>query len=149
MTRKSYESDLTDGQWELVAPLIPAARPGGRPRSVDLREVLNGILYVLAAGCAWRRMPHDLPPGKTCWAYFDRFAADGTWRAVAARLHVPARARAGRDPLPSVAALDAQAVKTTRKGGRPGRSGTTPASGSRAASGTWPSTRSGSRSRSW
>src|SRR5688572_21814706 len=84
--REPYESDLTDGQWALVAPLIPPARPGGRPRSVDMRAVLDGILYVLAAGCAWRRMPHDLPRAKTCWSYFDRFAADGTWAAVADRL---------------------------------------------------------------
>ena len=148
MARTPYESDLTDGQWHLIAPLIPPARPGGRPRSVDVREVVNGILYVLAAGCGWRRTPHDLPSGKTCWAYFDRFAGDGTWRAVAAALLPAARVRAGRDPVPAEAALDAQSVKTTRRGASRARSGTTRASGSRAASGTWRSTASGSRSRS-
>lgn len=146
MARKPYESDLTDRQWSLIAPLIPPPRPGGRPRSVVMREVVNGILYVLAAGCAWRRMPHDLPCGKTCWAYFDRFAAGGTWQAIAAHLLVPARARATRDPVPSEATVDAQSVKTTRKGGRRARSGTTRESGSRVASGTWRSTASGSRS---
>ena len=127
MARKPYATDLTDGQWELIAPLIPPAAPGGRPRSADMREVVNGILYVLRAGCAWRHVPHDLPDWHTCWHYFDRFSADGTWRSVSEALLPAARVRAGRDPSPSEAAVDAQGVKTTRKGGRPARWATTPA----------------------
>ncbi len=67
MNRKHYPSDLTDAQWAVLAPLLPPARPGGRPRRVDLREVLNGIRYVLRNGCTWRALPHDLPPWGTVW----------------------------------------------------------------------------------
>lgn len=152
MARTPYPTDLTDEQWNELSRLIPPAKPGGRPRGVDVREVINGILYVLRTGCAWRCMPHDLPCFKTCWYYFDRFSADGTWRSIAEALHPIARVRAGRDPSPSEATVDAQSVKTTRKGGSrappvPPASATTRASGSRAASGTWRSTRSGCRSR--
>jgi putative transposase len=150
MARTPYPTDLTDEQWHELTRLIPPAKPGGRPRGVDVREVINGILYVLRTGCAWRALPHDLPCFKTCWYYFDRFSNDGTWRSIAERLHPMARVRAGRDPSPSEAIVDAQSVKTTRKGGRPARtargaSATTRASTSRAASGTWRSTRSGCR----
>ena len=71
MARKPYPSDLTDKQWEELGRLIPPARRGGRPRAVDMREVVNGILYVLRTGCAWRQMPHDLPNPKTCWSAGD------------------------------------------------------------------------------
>lgn len=125
MARTPYPSDLTDPQWSLIAPLIPPARAGGRPRSVDVREILNGIRYVLRGGCGWRRLPHDLPDWHTCWYYFDRFSADGTWRRIAQRLHPMVRVRAGRDPDPSETMIDAQCVKTTRKGGRRAASVTT------------------------
>ena len=69
MKRKTYPSDLTDEQWELLSPLLPAAKPGGRPRTVELREILNAILYVLRTGCAWRMLPHDLPPWQTVYKY--------------------------------------------------------------------------------
>ena len=116
MARKPYSTDLTDQQWKELEPLIPPERPGGRPRSVNMREILNGILYVLRTGCAWEHMPHDLPSPKTCWFYFDRFSTDGTWRTIAETLHPAARVRAGRDPSPSQAIVDAQSVKTTKKG---------------------------------
>jgi putative transposase len=125
MARMPYRTDLTDEQWNTLAPLIPPALPGGRPRRVDMREVVNGIRYVLRTGCAWEHMPHDLPCRKTCWYYFDRFSGDGTWRAIAEALHPPARVRGGRDPNPSEATVDAQSVKTTKKGGRWARSGST------------------------
>jgi len=116
MARKPYKTDLTDQQWEELQPLIPPHHPGGRPRRQDMREIINGILYVLRTGCAWRHMPHDLPNPKTCWFYFNRFSSDGTWRNIAETLHPAARVRAGRDPSPSQAIVDAQSVKTTKKG---------------------------------
>lgn len=73
MDRKPYPSDVTDGQWRLIEPLIPPPKPGGRPREVDLREVVNGILYVVRTGCSWRQVPHDFPPWITVYYYFRRF----------------------------------------------------------------------------
>jgi|SRR5829696_340788 len=125
MARKPYDSDLSDGQWRELQPLIPPEKPGGRPRQQDMREVIDGILYVLRSGCAWHLMPHDLPNCKTCWYYFDRFSGDGTWRTIAERLHPAARVRSGRDARPSEATVDAQSVKTTKKGARPERSAMT------------------------
>jgi transposase len=93
-----------------------------------MREVVDGILYVLRTGCGWRLIPHDLPNCKTCWHYFDRFSGDGTWQDIAERLHPAARVRSGRAAQPSVATIDAQSVKTTKKGARPARSVTTRAS---------------------
>ena len=78
MSRKSYPSDLTDEQWEILGPLLPPAKPGGRPRTVDLREVVNGILYLLRSGCPWRMVPHDLPPWQTLYKYFRSWTMDGT-----------------------------------------------------------------------
>jgi len=140
MTRKSYPSDLTDEQWALLEPMIPPESPGGRTRSVDMREVVNGILYLLRTGCAWRHLPHDLPPWGTVHWYYRRFRRDGTWERIHDRLRERVRVAAGRHAQPSAAVLDAQSVRTTEKGGS---TGTTRASGSRAASGTWSSTRSG------
>ena len=125
MARMPYLTDLSDEQWNELAPLIPSARPGGRPRGQDMREVIDGILYVLRTGCPWRHLPHDLPNPKTCWYYFNRFAADGTWRDIAEALHPAARVRSGREPRPSQAIVDAQSVKTTKKGAQRERSATT------------------------
>ena len=116
MARTPYETHLTDLQCKEIEPYIPPERPGGRPRDQDMREVINGILYVLPTGCAWRHMPHDLPNPKTCWFYFNRFSSDGIWRTIGEGLHPAARVRAGRDPSPSQAIADAQSVKTTKKG---------------------------------
>ena len=82
MKRKPCPSDLSDAQWKVLAPLIPAGKPGGRPRTADMREVVNGILYVLRNGCTWRALPHDLPPWGTVWWYFREWRREGTWERV-------------------------------------------------------------------
>ena len=118
MERKPYPSDLTDDQWKLIEPHIPPERWGGRTRSVDVWEVLNGILYLVRGGCAWRSIPHDLPNWNTCRHYYDRFRRGGTWELLNWKLRDAVRAKAGRPLQPSAAVVDAQAVKCAGKGGK-------------------------------
>jgi putative transposase len=141
MTPPRYPTDLTDDEWRVLAPLIPPARPGGRPRSVDAREIVNAIRYLLRAGCAWRLLPREFPPWQTVYASFRRWEADGTWERMAGALRRELRVALGRRPEPSAAVLDRQTVKTTEKGGR---AVTTPARRPPAASGISSSTRRGS-----
>jgi putative transposase len=131
MERSPYPSDLTDEQWRLIEPMIPPERRGGRHRSVDVRRVLDGILYLLRTGCQWRSLPRDLPNWNTVRHYFDRFRRDGTWRRVHDTLRGRERLRQGRAATPSLAVIDSQSVRTTEKGGC---AGSTRPSGSRAAS---------------
>ncbi len=123
MEREAYPSDLTDAQWRLIAPLIPDAKPGGRPRKYDMREVVNGLVYLAREGCSWRALPHDLPHWKTCYNFFRRFEADGTWDALVAALRVEVRTQLGREPTPSGACIDSQSAKTASGGAEVGVDG--------------------------
>ena len=118
MSRKAYPSDLTDAQWAVLAPHIPPAKAGGRPRRWPERELVNAIGYVLRAGCPWRYLPEGYPPWETAYAYLRRWQRDGTWERLVDALRRQVRVRAGRDPEPSAAILDSQSAKTTEKGGR-------------------------------
>ncbi len=117
MARQPYPTDLTNREWAILEPLIPAAKPGGRPRSVNLREILNGIFYALRAGGSWRMLPHDLPPWPTVYGYFRAWQQDGVWERLNTALREQVRRSVGRAATPSAAILDSQSVKTTEKGG--------------------------------
>src|SRR3569832_687543 len=115
--RLLYATDLEDAQWELLEPLIPAPKPGGRPANYSRREIVNALLYLARTGCSWRLLPHDFPPWKSVYGYFAQWKKDGTLEAMHYRLLVLARLLEGRHAQPSAAILDSQSVMTTEKGG--------------------------------
>jgi transposase len=120
-----YPTDLTDAEWALVAPLIPPARRGGGKRTVDMRAVVNGLMYVLGTGCQWRALPKDLPARSTVHGYFQDWNHDGTLDRLHHALYVQCREQAGREAAPTAAIIDSQSVKSAEKGGaRSTRTGT-------------------------
>ena len=112
-----YPSDLTDEEWALIAGLIPPAKRGGNKRTVNIREVVNGLMYVLSTGCQWRYIPKDLPPKSTVNDYFSRWDFDGTLDRIHHALYVKCRELAGREANPTAAIIDSQSVKSAEKGG--------------------------------
>jgi putative transposase len=119
MESKRYETDLTDAQFELIKPFLPEPKRMGRPPA-DLREVANGILYLLRTGCQWRLLPKDFPPWSTVHTWYRRWRRDGTWERIHEALRQEVRRRAGRDPSPRSSAADSQSVKTSGAGGAKG-----------------------------
>jgi transposase len=137
-----YPSDLTDEEWALIGPLIPPAKRGGNKRTVDVRAVVNGVMYVLSTGCQWAALPKDLPPRSTVNDYFKRWDWDGTLERIHHALYVACRELAGRQASPTVAIIDSQSVRGAEKGGvRSIRRAMTPGRGPRARSATSWSTR--------
>lgn len=119
MDRDRYDTDLTDEQWAVIEPLLPQPpdRPDGRKRTVEQREILNAILYLLRAGCAWRLLPHDFPNWRTVYHYFRIYLRNGTWKTIHDSLRERVRIQDGREDTPSAAVVDSQSAKTTEKGG--------------------------------
>jgi putative transposase len=142
--RKPYPTDLTDKEWALIAPYVPAAKPGGRPEKYPKREILDAIFYIVRGGGAWRLLPHDFPPWQIVYQYFWRWRNDGTWQLMHDLLRGDVRVAAGKRRQPSAGIIDSQSVKTTEKGGS---TATTSPKTSTAANGTSSSTPSGCSSR--
>ena len=120
---KRYPTDLTDEQWAVAEPLLPPAKPGGRPRTADLRLVLDTIFYLTKTGCQWAMLPTDLAPRSTAHDYFAAWQADGTWQAILDALRRQVRVAAGREPEPRNAVIDSQTVKGSEAGGDRGYDG--------------------------
>ena len=131
-----YPSDLTDEEGRVIEPLIPAAKRGGNKRTVDEREVVNGLMFILSTGCQWRSLPKDLPPRSTVNTYFCRWNHDRTLDRIHHALYVQCRERAGREASPTAAIIDSQSVKSAEKGGSRTRMVLMPGRRSRARSGT-------------
>ena len=115
--RLRYTHDLTDEEWALVAPLLPRAKRGGNKRTVDVREIVNGLMYILGTGCQWRDIPKDLPPRSTIHDHLDRWDYDGTLQRIHHMLYGRCRELAEREATPTAAVIDSQSVKSAEKGG--------------------------------
>lgn len=118
--KERYPSDLTDAEWALIAPMIPPAQRGGRPRETDMREVMNAVRYVLRTGCQWRQLPRDFPPRSTVYGYFWEWSRYGLLDHIHHALLVACREDEGREASPTAAIIDTQAVKATEKGAAAG-----------------------------
>ena len=116
--RRRYDTDLSDAEWTIMEPLVPAVKAGGRPAEYTRREIVNALVYVGRTGCQWRLVPHDLPYWKTVYTYFRLWRLDGTWSRIHAALREQVRRAAGHQAAASAAIVDSQSVKTTEKGGR-------------------------------
>jgi putative transposase len=112
-----YATDITDAQWAELAPRLAQAAGPGRPRTVDVRMVLNALLYKNRTGCQWRNLPTEFPPKSTLWDYFQKWIADGTWMYLNDLLRQDVREALDRDSEPHIAVIDSQSVKTTEAGG--------------------------------
>ena len=115
--RRAYDTDLSDGQWALIAPLIPDTEPGGRPRKAPTWELVNAVLFFVRSGAAWRLLPHDLPPGQTVYYHLRRWQRDGIWTRVRHALVMMDREHAGREASPTAGILDGQSVRTADQRG--------------------------------
>jgi transposase len=118
MTRKAYPCDVTDREWQIIEPLLPEAQGIGRPRQVDLREIVNGIFYVLREGCSWRALPHDLPPWQTVYNYFRHWQRLGVWQEIHTKIRNQVRKRLEKIDNPTAGIIDSQSVKTAEKRGK-------------------------------
>ena len=113
-----FPSNLTDAEWARLAPLIPDAKPGGRPRKTEMRAAMNAIFYLLRTGCPWRYLPHDgFPPRSTVYNIFRKFQREGVWDVIWAELHAALRERLGREASPTAGVIDSQTLKSAEKGG--------------------------------
>ncbi len=117
--RRAYDTDLSDGQWALIAPLIPEAEPGGRPRKASTRELVDAVLFFVRSGAAWRLLPHDLPPWQTVYDYLRRWQRGGVWNRVHHALVMMDREQTGREASPTAGILDRQSVRTADQKGVP------------------------------
>jgi putative transposase len=115
--RKRYPTDLSDEEWKYIEPYLPAPKGNGRPRTHDLREILNAVFYLLKSGCQWRLLPHDFPRWPTVYHYFRKWRIDGTWERINRAIRERLRVRLKRDPQPSAGVVDSQSVKSTAVGG--------------------------------